>query len=102
MIFNLLQIIFGLLIVLFLPGYLLSFILFKQLKAIERILLAFGLSLVIVVLLGFLLTAFGNYLNIRGITAASVWISLLTICIVLFIIVIYNSINQSFYEEAEL
>ena len=80
MILSTIRVVLGLLFVLFLPGYLLSLILFKRLQTVERICLAVGLSVVIVVFLGFFLTAIGYLTNLKGITVISVWLSLLIIC----------------------
>ena len=87
MILNIIKIISGLLFGLFIPGYLLSLILFKKLKIIERVCLSIGLSISIIVVLGFFLTAISYLTNIKGITALTVWFSLLTISLI-FIIVI--------------
>jgi len=87
MILSIIRVIVGI-IALFLPGYLLSFILFKKLKIIERICLAIGLSIVIIVFLGFFLTAISYLTNIKGITTQNVWFSLLIICIIFIILII--------------
>lgn len=87
MILSIIRVIVGI-IALFLPGYLLSIILFKKLKVIERICLAIGLSIFITVFLGFFLTAISYLTNIKGITTQSVWLSLLIICIIFIIVII--------------
>ena len=88
MIFSIIRIILGLSFTLFIPGYLLSLILFRKLKIIERICLSFGLSVVIVVFFAFFLTLISNITNAKGITTFSVWLSLLTVSII-FIILIF-------------
>lgn len=91
MIFDILRIIFGILFVMFMPGYLLTFLLFKKLGVIERISLAIGLSISIVVFLGFFLTAVGYIAGIKGITAYSIWFSLLTISLIFLILIIIKA-----------
>ena len=91
MIFDILRIIFGIFFVIFMPGYLLTFLLFKKLKAIERISLAIGLNISIVVFLGFFLTAVGYIAGIKGITAYSVWLSLLAISLIFIILIVIKA-----------
>ena len=81
------KVILGLLITMFLPGYLLSVILVRKSEIIERICLSIGLSIFIIVVLSFFLTAISYLLNIKGITSLSVWLSLLVVCVILFIII---------------
>ncbi len=93
MMLDILRIVLGLFLVIFLPGYLLSLILFSRLKAIERICLSVGLSFTIVVFLGFFLTIMGTTLNLKAINTLSVWISMLAISVILLIIVFLRSKN---------
>jgi uncharacterized membrane protein len=83
---NIITLIVGLLFVVFIPGYLFSLILFEKLDLIERFALSFALSVIIVILVGFLLTLAGYILRIKSINYVSVWSSLIFICIVLIII----------------
>ena len=87
MILSIIRVIVGI-IALFLPGYLLSFILFKKLKIIERICLAIGLSIVIIVFLGFFLTVISYLTNTKVLITQVVWLSLLIICIIFIILII--------------
>lgn len=72
----------GLTFVLFIPGYLLTLILFnqKEIDVLERFLLAIVLSICISVLLGLLL-GFGKEMKgiTGGITESNVWFSLIFI-----------------------
>ena len=99
MILDIIRIILGTLIAIFLPGYLLSLILFKKLKLIERISLAIGLSIFIIVVLGFFLTGISSLTNVKGITTNMVWFSLLIICII-FIIIIIAKYKRTYLESA--
>jgi len=67
------NIIGGLLFVLFIPGYLLSMLLFKKLDVAARIGFSVVFSMVMVVLGGILLTLTADQLG--GITSRSVWLS---------------------------
>ena len=91
MIFDILRIIFGIFFVIFMPGYLLTFFLFRKLKAIERIILAIGLSIYIVVFLGFFLTVIGYIAETKGITTYSVWFSLLVISLIFILLIIIKA-----------
>ena len=84
MIIELLQIVLGSLLVLFVPGFLLSKILFPDLSLVSRLPLAAGLSMVIVMILGFLFTVFAILGLMPGITALTVWVSLLVITSALY------------------
>lgn len=59
-----LRITFGTPYVLFLPGYIISFIFFKELDVIERIALSFALSIAIVPLIIFYLNLIGMKINL--------------------------------------
>ncbi len=85
----------GFLIALFLPGYLLCSIIPGKLNILERICLSIGLSIAIVVSLGFNLTAFAYLTGARGITAKSAWASLLAICIFFCLILIIAKHNKT-------
>ena len=52
--------------VLFLPGYIISFIFFKKIDIIERIALSFALSIAIVPLIIFYLNLIGMKINLLG------------------------------------
>jgi len=82
MILDIIRIIGGILISMFIPGYLLSLILYKKINIIERICLAFGFSVFIIVFLGFFLTGVSYTFNIKGITSLSVWLSLSLVSII--------------------
>ena len=94
MILNIIRIIVGIVFALFLPGYLLTFILFRKLKLLERICLAIGLSIFVVVFLSFYLTAISFFSSEAGITTMGVWLSLLITC-ALFIIIIISKNKTS-------
>ena len=102
MIFNLIRITLGLVFVVFLPGYLLSRILFRELKIIERICLAFGLSVLITVILSFFLTAISNLTNLKAINVYSVWISLLGLCTIFVIMIISKPKKTNYPDLGEL
>ncbi len=70
--------------VLFLPGYIISFIFFKKIDIIERIALSFALSIAIVPLIIFYLNLIGMPINL--------WSSVLTIAgiIIISLIILKN------------
>lgn len=83
---NIIMLIGGLAFVLFIPGFLLTFVLFKRLEAVERVMLAFCLSMAIDVILGFFLGANESLKNLTGgITGLGVWLYL-TLISLLFLI----------------
>jgi len=86
MILEIIRIVLGLVVIIFLPGYLLSLILFERLSLLERICLAVGLSISIVVLLGFFLTLVSNLTGTKAIGLLGVWVSLIAVCLFLAII----------------
>jgi len=94
MIFEIIQIVFGIIFVLFLPGFLLSLVILKDMENIERIALAIGLSISIVVALGFSLTFIGNFINIRLITSYYVWISLALLSLIFGMLIIFRHRNK--------
>lgn len=70
----------GLLLVVFIPGFLLTMILFRNISLIERVLLAIGLSFLLDIFLGFLLNGF-NAINKLGIYLGLGLISLIFLLI---------------------
>ena len=94
MILEMIRIILGLLFSIFLPGYLLSLILFRKLKIIERICLSVGLSVSILVFLGFFLSGIGYLINIKAINALSVWFLLLVVCVIFTTILLARKIGD--------
>jgi len=91
MILEVIQIILGIIFTLIVPGYLLSLILFKKFKPLERISIAIGLSIFVVVVLGFFLSALNYLYDFQGITKFTVWLSLVVISIVFAVILITKS-----------
>ena len=86
MILHILQIIFGLVFALFIPGFLLTLIFFKELELIEKIGLAFVLSICIDIFVGLFLGYNETMKNITGgITSKNVWLYLLNISFKIFI-----------------
>lgn len=84
MIFTILHAIIGLAFGLFLPGFLLTLLLFKQLDLLERIALSIGFSISIDVLVGLFLGANQTMKQITGgITPFNVWLYLIFISVVL-------------------
>lgn len=77
------MLIIGIVLVMFLPGYLISLIIFRELEFTERIFIGFGLSISVVVALGFFLSFLGYALGIKAITPTSTTISLTMICLIL-------------------
>lgn len=86
MITSIIRTILGLGFVLFIPGFLLSHLFFKRLAAAERIGLSLGLSIVVVVFLGFFLTMIGSLPDITGITGTTVWLSLILSSIIFIVL----------------
>ena len=90
---KILQFIGGIFLVLFIPGFFLSLILFKEVRLIERIALSVVFSIVVNILLGFLL----EFRYIRdatgGITSLNSWIYLIVISLILFL-VYYISLSE--------
>ena len=80
------QIIFGLPLALFIPGYLIARIFFKELEELEKIALGFVLSIALDIIVGLFLGYNETMKNITGgITAFNLWIYLGTITIALII-----------------
>ncbi len=96
MIFEIIRLIAGLALVMFLPGYLLSRIIFQEISLPGRISLSCGLSVTITVAMGFFLTFIGNALGIKTITPWGAALSLTAVCIVfLAILMMGSNKNQS-------
>ena len=72
----------------FTPGFLFSIIMIKRLEVLERIILSVGLSIFIVVSLGFLLTGIGMVTGIKGITEASIVLSVSLLHLIFIIILL--------------
>ena len=73
MILTALRVVAGLLLVCLVPGYLLSRLILGRMERIERMLFSFGLSVVIVVILGFSLTLASILFHVKGINTYSVY-----------------------------
>lgn len=74
MILEILQAIIGLLFALFIPGYLVTLIFFKELKLLQKIALAITFSIMIDVAIGIFLGYNENMKNITGgVTSGNVW-----------------------------
>jgi len=82
MILEIILLVVGLPLVLFLPGYLLAILLFEDVETFPRVLLGIALSLAISVFVGFLLTLVGFLFEVKGLTQVSVIISLLFVTLV--------------------
>ena len=91
MILQIFQIISGLLFSLFIPGFLLTLILFKELDLIEKIGLGMVLSICIDIALGLFL-GYNEYMKelTGGIIAKNIWIGLITISLGLFVIYLFQ------------
>ncbi len=83
---ELLKIIFGLPLALFIPGYLIARIFFEELEELEKIALGFVLSIALDILVGLFL-GYNKYMKelTGGITATNLWIYLGSITIILAI-----------------
>ncbi len=83
MILDILHAIIGLAFGLFIPGFLLTLILFKKIDLLERIALAIGLSIAIDVLVGLFLGANKTMKDITGgITEVNVWLYLVFVSVI--------------------
>ena len=83
---QILQVVIGLPLALFLPGYLIARIFFKELEELEKVALGFVLSIALDILVGLFLGYNETMKNITGgITAFNLWLYLGTITIVLII-----------------
>ncbi|MEK6922735.1 MAG: DUF1616 domain-containing protein [Nanoarchaeota archaeon] len=77
-----LRIVFGSIFVLFIPGYVMSFIFFKQIEIIERIALSFALSIAVVPLVMFYLNLIGLKINLINSIIAISSIILISLAII--------------------
>jgi len=85
--FGYLQLVLGLVLALFIPGFLLSKIIVPTMNWVERATASVMLSFAILVLLGFMLTLYGYATGRKGITITNVYVSLLVISLIQGIIV---------------
>ena len=76
--FGILRAILGFILVFFLPGFALTLVFFKQIKNIERIVLSFGLSIVLVTLSVF----FMNVVAKMSITGSNALIVIIVITVI--------------------
>lgn len=96
MIFNILLSVVGILFIFFVPGYLLSLIIFKEVEIFERIATSIIFSMAITVIIGLLFGASRyNKLFTGGLTIVNIYVGLILISIILFFV--YNKINKSEY-----
>jgi len=85
-ILNIIQIVIGLPLALFLPGYLIARIFFKELDELEKIALGFVISIAIDIIVGLFLGYNETMKNFTGgITALNLWLYLGTLTIILFV-----------------
>ena len=85
-ILNIIQIIIGLPLALFIPGYLIARICFKELEELEKVALGFVLSIALDIIVGLFLGYNETMKNITGgITAFNLWLYIGTITIILII-----------------
>ena len=97
MILQIIQIIFGLLFALFIPGFLVALIFFKELELIEKVALAFVFSICIDIIVGLFLGYNEAMKNLTGgITAFNIWIYLVVITIILILILFYPEMISLF------
>jgi len=93
------QIIFGLLLALFLPGYLLARLFFKELAELEKMAIGFVLSIAIDIFVGLFLGYNEFMKNLTGgITSFNLWLYLGSITIILFVVWILK--NDDEYSHA--
>ncbi len=97
-IINVLRIILGILLTLFIPGYLLSLFLIKKIRLFERILISIGLSIIIVSALAVFLTLISIIFGINAINEISVWLSLAFISIIFMLIFLVQKKIYKAYE----
>jgi len=96
-ILQIIQIIFGLLFALFIPGFLVALIFFKELEVIEKVALAFVFSICIDIIVGLFLGYNEAMKNLTGgITAFNIWIYLVVITIILILILFYPEMISLF------
>ncbi|MBU1164971.1 DUF1616 domain-containing protein [Patescibacteria group bacterium] len=82
----------GLILSIFLPGFLLSLILFKKnkLQIIERLVISFGLSVAISIIIGLFLCIIKVFFDILGITKLNLYLGLLVVSLTLCLILLYK------------
>jgi len=93
MILTIINVIVGLLFLLFLPGYLLTLILFDKndLHFLERVILAVGLSISIDVFLGLILGLNRSIAFITGgLTRSNVWSGLIVISLLFLMLLVHK------------
>jgi len=94
-ILNILQIIVGLPLALFIPGYLATRIFFKELDELEKVALGFVLSIALDIIVGLFLGYNETMKNITGgITAFNLWLYLGVITILLIIVWIIKNNDE--------
>tara|TARA_Y100000310_G_C20570100_1_gene757573 strand:- start:187 stop:483 length:297 start_codon:yes stop_codon:yes gene_type:complete len=87
MILEILHAIIGLSFGLFIPGFLLTLVLFKKINPLERIVISVGLSIGIDILIGLFLGANKTMKEITGgITELNIWLYLIFISVILGVI----------------
>ncbi len=88
------RIVFGSFLVLFLPGYTMSFLFFKEIDLIERIALSFALSIAVVPLLMF-------YINLVGVKINTLNVFFVIAGIILVSVFIYHLKNRKKSEHGK-
>lgn len=88
MILDIILVIIGIPLALFLPGYLLTVLILKDLETFHKVLIGIGLSLAISIALGFILSFIGSLLNTKGLTPISVVISLIVLSLIFLELII--------------
>lgn len=89
---QILQLIIGTAFLLFIPGFLLTKVLFKKQDILERIALSIGISICIDVILGMIFGFNESVANITGgLTKTSLWLSLLVISAALLFIYLWKN-----------
>jgi len=79
-------VILGLGLVLFVPGFILSSVLIQRITFVERLCISIGLSMLIVVFMGFVLTLLNQVIPTISINPMSAWIVLIGISMLFGII----------------
>ena len=92
---QILQIIIGLPLALFLPGYLITRIFFKEIKELEKVALGFILSIAVDIIIGLFLGYNESMKNLTGgITAFNLWLYLGSLTIILIVIWFLNNASE--------
>jgi hypothetical protein len=103
MILDILRIMVGLPLALFLPGYLLALIFFKELNQLEKVALGFVLSICVDIALGLFLGYNKAMKDITGgITAANLWFYLSAITLLLGAVVLFMQRKPKHHESTHL